>query len=292
LATIELSVVVPISDGCWRVADVLAAVGDATRGLAAEVLAVDGSRDGSGVAVPSHPPFRKIQARAGSNAALLRAQGVASAAGEVVALLEPWTLPSTEWATELLSGHRKSPSDSVIGGPVVYDGPDRAWAWAEFLFEYGAFLPPLAGEVEELAVNNVSYRGDLLRRVRASWENGFWKHFLHGELRRSGVRFRAMPGAIVRHARVVPFSRFLRERIDHGRAYAARRGGPHARALLAPLLPVLLTSRLARRLADKPAALPLLLRAFPELLLAQGAWSLGEALGHLAGDGGSSARVF
>jgi hypothetical protein len=289
---IELSIVVPVSDGCRRAAEALAAIGRSAEGLSVEVLAIDGSSDGSGDAVPAGAPFRRIAAPAGSNAASLRARGVAAAAGQVVALVEPWTLPTADWAKAILEGHRKDSGEAVIGGPVLYDGPNSAWAWAEFLFEYGAFLPPLAGEVEELAVNNVSYRRELLRRFQGSWENGFWKHFLHRELRAAGVRFFSMPGAVVRHARVVPFSRFLRERIDHGRAYAARRGGPAARALIAPLLPPLLACRLARRLAGKPEGMRMFRRAFPELLLAQSAWALGEALGHLAGDGGASARVF
>ena len=263
-------------------------------GLSAEVIAVDGSRDGSGRAIPSHAPFLRISAPPGANAASLRALGVDRAGGQVVALLEPWSLPEPEWARALLEGHRTSSAgiDTVVGGPVLYDGPDRAWAWAEFLFEYASFLPPFAGEVAELAVNNVSYRAELLRRTHALWEQGFWKHFLHRELRAKGARFLAVPEAAVRHARPVPFARFLSERVDHGRAYAARRGGPPARALVAPLLPIVLTARLARRLQDKPGATRVFSRAWPALLLANGAWALGEALGHLAGDGGSSARVF
>src|SRR5207249_11226315 len=83
---------------------------------------------------------------------------------------------------------------------------------AEFLFEYGAFLPPLAGEVRELPVNNVSYPRELLERFRARWQDGLWKHFLHADLRRAGVRLFCEPRAVVRHARAVPFPRFLEER--------------------------------------------------------------------------------
>ncbi|HTD53177.1 MAG TPA: glycosyltransferase [Thermoanaerobaculia bacterium] len=292
METVDLSVVVPVSDGCFRTGDALAAAGRALEGISAEVIVVDGSRDGSGEAVPQGSPFRVIRAGGGANAAILRARGIAEAKGRIVALLEPWSLPTPDWARALLDEHEKSSADTVVGGPVVFDGPDGAVAWAEFFFEYGPFLPPFAGEVPELAVNNVSYRAELLHRVRPSWEKGFWKHFLHRELREKGVRFRAAPDAVVRHARPVPLNQFLRERIDHGRAYAARRGGSPARALIAPLLPIVLTYRLARRLREKPETQPALRRALPALVLAHGAWAWGEAQGHLAGDGGSSARVF
>src|SRR5262249_17602247 len=207
-------------------------------------------------------------------------------------VVEPWTLPDPGWARALIEEHGRSAADTVIGGPVLYDGPDEAYSWAEFFFEYGAFLPPFGGEVDELAVNNVSYSAELLRRMRPFWEEGFWKHFLHRELRARGVRFLAAPLAVVRHSRPVAFSRVLPDPFHHGRGYAARRGGPAARALLAPFLPVVLTARLARQVRGKTGMGGTLRRAFPALLLAYGAWALGEALGHLAGDGGSSARVF
>jgi hypothetical protein len=294
VAAVELSVVVPVSDGCWRLAQSLTAAGRAVHDLRAEVIAVDGSSDGSGDAVPPEAPFTRVPAPRTSNAASLRAQGVSRARGEIVALLEPWSFPHPEWGRAILDAHRQSAASdaTVVGGPVVYDGPDRGWAWAEFLFEYAAFLPPFSGQVEELAVNNVSYRAELLESVRAFWEKGFWKHFLHRELRARGARFLATPDAAVSHARPVPFARFLRERVDHGRAYAARRGGSAARAAIAPLLPVLLTTRVRRRLRGKPEALRAFSRALPALLVAEGAWAVGEFLGHVAGDGGSSARVF
>jgi len=292
VAATELSVVVSVSDGCFRAGEALAAMRESVKEIPAEIVVVDGSRDGSGEAIPKESPFRVIRDTSGANAARLRARGVAAASGRIVALVEPWTLPDPDWAQSLIEEHGKSAADTVIGGPVLYDGPDEAGAWAEFFFEYGPFLPPFAGDVEELAVNNVSYSAELLQRMRPLWEEGFWKHFLHRELRARGVRFRAASRAAVRHSRPVSFSRFLEERFHHGRAYAARRGGPAARALLAPLLPVLLTARLARRVRGKTGAKGKLLRALPALVLAHGSWALGEAVGHLAGDGGSSERVF
>ncbi|HEX7251294.1 MAG TPA: glycosyltransferase, partial [Thermoanaerobaculia bacterium] len=289
MAATDLSVIVPVSDGCFRAGDALAAVRQSVEGIAAEIIVVDGSRDGSGAAIPKQFPFRSISDTVGANAARLRARGVAAAGGRIVALLEPWTLPDRDWARSIIEEHDKNEADTVIGGPVLYDGPDEARAWAEFFFEYGAFLPPFEGEVEELAVNNVSYSAELLQRMRPFWEDGFWKHFLHRELRSRGVRFRAAPRAPVCHARPVAFSQFLRERFHHGRAYAARRGGPAARALLAPLLPILLTGRLARRVRRKTGIKGRLRRALPGLFLAHGAWALGEAVGDAAGDGGSSA---
>ena len=200
--------------------------------------------------------------------------------------------PAPGWGRAILEGHRESGGEAVVGGPVAYDGPDRASAWAQFLFEWGAFLPPLEGEVAELSVNNVSYPRPLLERFRPSWRDGFWKHFLHKELRSAGVRLLSRPEALVRHARVVPMLQFCRERVRYGRAYAARRGSPAARALTAPLLPALATVRLAREVLGKPEGARIFLRALPALFLAECGWAAGEAFGYVAGDGGASDKVF
>ena len=215
-----------------------------------------------------------------------------AATGRVVAILQPCTRPAREWARALLDAHERIGRDAVAGGPVAYDGPDRAAAWAQFLFEYGAFLPPLEGRVEELPVNNVSYSRSLLERFEGSWRRGFWKHFLHREMREAGIEFYAEPRALVYHARVVPLPRFLRERADHGRAYAARRGSPAARALLTPLLPPLLTARLAREISRRSGGSRIFFKALLPLLAAECAWAAGEAAGYVAGDGGASERVF
>lgn len=288
----DLSVVVPCSDGCFRAGETLQALAASTRDLDAEVILADGSADGSGDNALEAAPARRVAVAQGANAARLRAAGVTASSGRCVALVEPWSRPVPGWGQALLARHAQTREAVVVGGPVLYDGPDRPTAWAEFLFEYGAFLPPREGEVPELPVNNVSYPRELLERFRPSWQDGFWKHFLHRELREAGTRFFSEPRALVRHARVLPFSRFCRERVDHGRAYAARRGSSAARALAAPLLPPLLAARLGREVLRKPGGTRAYLRALPALLLAECAWSAGEALGDLAGDGGASDRVF
>ena len=288
---VELSVIVPCSDGCRRAGETLEALETTARGLEVEVILADGSTDGSGRAALERGPATCIPVP-GANAAQLRAAGVKASTGRCVALVEPWARPFPSWAAALLERLEGTAWTAAVGGPVVYDGPHRAAPLAEFLFEYGAFLPPLAGEVRELPVNNVSYPRELLERFRARWQDGLWKHFLHADLRRAGVRLFCEPRAVVRHARAVPFPRFLEERFHHGRAYAARRGGAAARALLAPLLPFLLAGRLGREVARKPGGVRALARSLAPLLAAETAWSLGEALGYLAGDGGSSRRVF
>ena len=282
----------PVSEGCRRAAESAAALLASTADVEGEILLSDSSSDGSARGAPESPRLRRIPAPLSANAAELRTAGILPASAPIIALVEPWTIAGPGWGRAIVEGHARAGRDAVVGGPVRYGGGGGAVSRAEFFFEYGSFLPPLPPEVNELAVNNVSYSRALLDRFRASWEEGFWKHFVHRRMRDSGVRFFAEPAASVRHAREVPFLRFCRERADHGRAYAARRGSGPWRALASPLLPFLLAGRIAKSVWRRPDARRPLVRAFPALLAAEAAWAFGEALGCLAGDGGSSSRVF
>ncbi|MGH9441816.1 MAG: hypothetical protein ACRD16_06035 [Thermoanaerobaculia bacterium] len=288
----DLSVVVPVSTGCSRAADAVAALLASTSEVAGEILLADSSTDGSALEAPASPRIRRLPLAAGCNAAALRAAGILEAAGAVVALVEPWAIAQPGWGRSLLEGHARAGGDAVVGGPVLYGGTGGSASLAEFYFEYGAFLPPLTPEVTELPVNNVSYSSALLERFRSDWSRGFWKHFLHRRMRASGTKFFASPGALVRHVREVPFLQFCRERLDHGRAYAGLRESSRWRVLLAPVLPFLLTGRIARAVWSRPGARRPLVEALPLLLAAEGAWAVGEALGCAAGGGDSASRVF
>jgi hypothetical protein len=281
-----------VSAGCRRTAEAVAALLASTREVNGEILLPDSSNDGSASSVPDSTRVRRIPVRAGANAASLREAGILESAGPIVALVEPWAIAAPAWGRAILEAHARTGDVAVVGGPVLYGGSGRAASWAEFLFEYGAFLPPMPAVVSELPVNNVSYPRALLERFRTAWTGGFWKHFVHRRMREAGVRFIADPAAAVRHAREVPFLKFCGERVQHGRAYAARSESGPWRALLAPLLPVLLASRIARTVWGRAGARNPLVRSLPFLLAAQGAWAFGEAVGCLTGDGGSSSRVF
>ena len=287
----EISVVVPVSAGCRRSGETVAALLAATADLEGEILVSDSTAGASLCGIPESPRVRRLSLPGSANAAELRAAGVAEARAPIVALVEPWAIASPSWGRAIVEGHGRTGGTAAVGGPVLYGGSGGAVSLAEFFFEYGAFLPPLPAEASELPVNNVSYPKALLDRFQEEWKDGFWKHFVHRRLREAGVRFVAEPGASVRQSRDVPFRRFCRERVDHGRAYAARRGSPPWRALAAPVLPLLLTGRVARA-SWRPGFRAALVRSLPLLAAAQGAWALGEALGSLAGDGGSSSRVF
>lgn len=287
----ELSVVVPVGPGCGRAGEAVAALLASTADLEGEILLAEpGAAPSKGI--PDSTRVRRIAAPASANAAELRASGIRESSGPVVALVEPWAIAEPGWGRAILEGHARAGPAAAVGGPVLYGGRGGSVSLAEFFFEYGAFLPPLPAEVGELPVNNVSYPRGLLETFRGDWAAGFWKHFVHRSMRAAGVRFFAEPAAAVRHVRETPLLAFCRERVDHGRAYAARRGSGPWRALAAPVLPFLLAGRIARTVWTRPGARTLLLRSLAPLLAAEGAWALGEVLGYLAGDGGSSSRVF
>ena len=281
----------PVGPGCGRAGEAIAALLASTADLEGEILLAEPD-GGAANGIPDSTRVRRITAPASSNAAGLRTAGIRESRAPIVALVEPWAIAEPGWGRAILEGHARAGPGAAVGGPVLYGGRGGPVSLAEFFFEYGVFLPPLPAETDELPVNNVSYPRELLETFRGDWAAGFWKHFVHRRMKVAGVRFFAEPAAAVRHVRETPLPAFCRERVHHGRAYAARRGSGPWRAMSVPVLPFVLAGRIARKVWTRPGARTLFLRSLAPLLAAEGAWAFGEALGYLAGDGGSSSRVF
>jgi hypothetical protein len=172
------------------------------------------------------------------------------------------------------------------GGPVETSTPSLA-AFALFLVEYGALLPPVADAGAVLAVN-AAYDRRALDACAAVWADGFYDNEVHDALRAAGQVPRVAAGATVRTDLRWPLWRALVHLFQGGVRYGAyrrRRWGPVQRllrVLAAPVVPAVLIARLAGRVAARrPRLLPRLVLALPYLLCLVGSWSAGELTGHL-----------
>ncbi len=227
----------------------------------------------------------------------LRRGALRRAAGEIVLLTEARLVPSNTWAAELLRAHQNHPQSPAIGGPID-SAPRSAFDAAVFLCEYGWHMPPAAdGECTELSGANLSYKRWGLQECWDLIDTGAWEPFLHRRLEQKGYRLRRAGRAIVTYQNSLTASQFLRQRFHYGRWFAAARvagAGPLRRlayALFSPLLPLLLTGRLARVAANRGRG-ALLRGALPWVLLSQTMWSAGEFCGYLMGKGTSDREVF
>jgi len=218
----------------------------------------------------------------------LRALGVARAAGRIVVLLEDHCVVGTGWLAALRDAVEDG-GTRWAGGAVESGLSAQAPAWALYLVEYGALMPPLGGDGGSVLAVNAAYRRDVLESCRAVWEDGFHDNEVHDALRALGHEARiASPAATVRSDLRLPLGRAAGHLFAGGRRFGAyrRRGWTRAerlaRILAAPLVPALLIARIfGRVLARRPARLPRVVAALPHLACLVAAWSAGEWIGHL-----------
>lgn len=201
-----------------------------------------------------------------------------------VALTEDLFLPDPEWLANL--ERLAKPGVDVIGGSVGNARAD-AISHAAYLTDYGTFPPerPAEADVPALTGSNVTY-GPAVRVAAAQWASeGEWEHVIHDRLKAKAAVLRFEPAARVDHNATYVFGELLRVRFRQGRQYARDRmaengsDGRILRVLLAPLLPVVMTLRLARISARSD--LKRFLAASPFVLTLYCAWAAGEALGFL-----------
>jgi GT2 family glycosyltransferase len=218
----------------------------------------------------------------------LRAAALRAATGDVLAIVDPDCRLDAGWLATARAAMRHAPA---ICGPVEYDGRSLT-AWAAFLAEYGAFLPPSSARAG-VAGTNLVVRRSALEAIGA-FDGPFWKDEIVDRLRASGVRPYYLPNLLVHHRRPWRPSEFAVDRFHQGRCYAARRRRPAAerlaRAKVWLLISLLLFGRLASSYWSKRRSHVAFLVASPVVFVFLMAWALGEAIGYLLGAGDSCRR--
>lgn len=261
-----------------------------------EVLVADGSAEGVLAETARRYPCATHVAVPGGNLPVLKGAAIRAARGEFVAVLDPSDVAEPDWIDQILAGFQDA-GVSALGGSVLLDGPRRAGNVAAYLFEYGAFSPPLpAGETAgDLPGNNVAYRRRVLTAACGDVldSEGFNKPFVHERIRERGGRLVIRPQMRVRHVTNHSFVAFGVRRFHYGRCFGSVRArrAPAARRLLyrvfAPAVAPLLIARLLRRSWDHPANRRLLPRAGLALCGVCVFWGAGEWLGYWCGPGRS-----
>jgi len=230
-----------------------------------------------GVSVVAGPPNAPIP--------VLRGLGLAAAKGDPVALTEDHLIPAHDWLERLFAGFR--PGIVCVGGGMANTATGRATDWAAYFADYGFYSlargegsgPPLITDA------NVAYRLEVVPAVAAWAQAGAWENVVHDRLVAEGHEIRWEPSARVNHHHRYGYLEFLRNRFDHGRAYAVSRlaeapgTNRFVRALTAPALVVVLFARIARASwREAPLAW---WAAAPITLSFVAGWAVGEAAGYL-----------
>lgn len=226
-----------------------------------------------------------------------RADAVRAATAPIVALGETHAFPAPDWAEQLIRAH-DGPWHAVAPG-MENGNPKSARSWSGFLMDYGRWLAERpTGEIAEPPAYNASWKRDALLglqdRLPLMLEPG---GPMDSQFASRGSVFRHAPAARVAHLNVVPMGAWAAERYWGGRLFGARRSRewPLPRrfvyfggSVLIPLLRFVRT-RAAIALAGGTRELPkgtVAAVAGGSLL-----WALGEAMGYIAGEGISEARM-
>jgi hypothetical protein len=138
---------------------------------------------------------------------------------------------------------------------------------------------------------NALYRRDRLVEVEDAWSRGFWEAEVQGRLDGRGATWASEPRGIVDYAGTNRLREIAGQRVAHARRFGAVRMAGRGRAerwarvLAAPLVPPVLLGRAARGLLRRRMNPGPWLKAVPSFLVIASAWSIGEAIGALGGDG-------
>ena len=230
----------------------------------------------------------------------LRGRGIAASRGEIIAILDPYSIVSSGWVDEVLNAHREH-SNPVIGGTVDLYDEDRQsiLAWAQYINEYGMFMSPAPeGEIEILPGSNITYKRHVLFEGKTPRSPEFWKTFINWDTETTGSALWLAPSIHVRLWKPIPFLDFLRTRRDHGRCFAGMRSKQASsverflRAVSTPLLPFVFLQRWGRRYWARHRRRKEFLLTLPLQFLLFGHWALGEFTGYCFGPNRSCQKLF
>lgn len=267
----------------------LSALAPQCAALGAELIVARAGDPGDAATIGrAYPLCRVIGCSPRASIPELRGAGMSAANGDIVALTEDNCLPDDNWVEALACG--VVAGADVVGGGMDNAQRDRTMDWAAYFAEYGycaATRPEAQGRAPKITAANVAYARRVIDEVVDSARRGEWENVVHDRLDRRGSVLRFIRTAAVYQNVNVRFWAFCRDRYEHGQSYAVIRlaeDGNASRWLLlagSPLLPMLLTARIAR--ASASGRWGAFVRALPLTFAFLTAWSVGEAVGYLRG---------
>ena len=282
----SVSVVVGLRERTRALGESIAAFSREAESVGAEVLLVDGSGGGDArAAAAAHANVRVVDGTRQALMPVLWSEGVRAASGDVIALSIASMTPDTGWlqrACAILA----SGGPAAVGGAIENAPSTSPVHWAIYFARYSAYALPFdAHDVDDLPADNAAYRREALAPARDLVERAFWEPPIHARMRAAGSRLRLDPTLVVRHNGSFGPAGFAAQRFAHGRHHAAAElaGASFAARLAkiakAPLVPMVLTARVARRIFARRRLRAQFVYAAPVLVFFFACWALGEAAG-------------
>jgi hypothetical protein len=216
----------------------------------------------------------------------LWSEGIERARAPFLALTIAPMIPAPDWLATIRAQLERH---EVVAGAIDPAPGLRLVDWAEYLCRYAKDMRPFEAHVcHDLPGDNAAYRRELLVRARELYREGFWEPVVNRRLADDGAVLWHDPELVVHQGRSAGWRSFARQRLHHGRAHGRQRGARFgvlrnlAGVLGAPLVPVLLTLRIARTVKRRRRARTRFVLALPFIAIFNVAWAAGEASGHVA----------
>jgi len=287
----ELSVVLASASAGVGLDASVAALEEGCDDISAELIVVCAG-DVGGIALTKHPfgSVRIERRPSGTLTPVLWGAGLALARAPVVAFTTDQMRVTRAWGRTLLD----AVESNVVGagGPIELQPGASATTTAAYLLRFSMFTPdcwPSAAAARDIPGDNAAYRRDAALSHADLVREGFWEVEFHRRFEKQGFSLSMVPAALATLVGPVPFAELFRQRFRHGRAFGVsrvqRHGESRAKLLFsAPLVPLVMLVRIARRVMRTPPNRGRFFFALPCLALLSAAWAAGEVDGALRGD--------
>ncbi|HTF86813.1 MAG TPA: glycosyltransferase [Planctomycetota bacterium] len=250
------------------------------------VVAYDPNLGGMDGVAARWPRVRLVSNAGQRNPLELASRALSEARGELILLTEDHCIPDPDWVATMIAA--QAPGRAVTGGLVEIREGSSAVDWAFYFVDFFRYASPVrAGPSPTLTVCNVAYSKTRLAAIADTWSVYFHETAINDALRERFGELWLEPLSRVTMSRHVSLGDALYERYAFGRLFGCTRLGfctPGRRlyyCIFAPVLPLLLMSRMTRKaLTSRRLALPFA-RAILPLSAMVLCWSWGEWLGYL-----------
>jgi hypothetical protein len=264
-----------------------------------EVLLIDVDRDHAApLAGSEHPSVRTIAMPSTTVYSAARLHGVREATTPIVAFVEEHCRVYAGWASALIRAH--DGPYGAVGAEVHNGNPQVRLSRTIALMNYNPWMPPARrGEYDLLPGHNSAFKRDVLLAYGDELASLMRAEVaLFERMHRDGHRLLLEPDAKFAHINETRLASIARGYFLWHRCYGPIRartfGWSRARRLLyivaTPLIPLYYLARLTLVLRRRPTLLLQAWLAAPQILWAQLASALGQAVGLLFGTGDAERR--
>lgn len=283
-----LSVVVGSQNAKHTIVECLTSIERQVVDKSVEIIVADYSNDGTTEIIETKfPRVKLLQFAKPMLIPELWGAGVSRCSGEVIAITTAHCIPAQDWISEIMKAHKSS--YAAVGGAIECEEGVSLVDWAIYFCRYTPYMKPFsAGVMQEVPGDNASYKRKALTGCKGLLEDGFWETVINARLRSDGMLLFSSPSIVVYYKKSFRTINFIRQRFRHGIHFGTTRAADisplmrTAYTILAPMIPFVFFSHIARRVLKKKRHLMEFVLTSPILFLFLISWATGEFYGYLS----------